>query len=86
MSKSIAQIVESVDLSKPETIQAALIESIGDTGVKAGGKVAILFDPTYPYDGQTGSVVSVDERTGTSKVKFANGSEVNLQSSLLLPI
>ncbi len=84
--RTLSQIVESVDLAKPETIQAALTESIGDTGVKAGGSVAVLFDPTYPYDGQKGTVVSVDDKCGVAKVKFPNGAEVNLQSTLLVPL
>ena len=84
--KSISQIVESVDLKKPATIEQALCESIGDTGVKSGGSVAVLDDPTYPYAGQRGTVVSVDDSHGVAKVKFPNGAEVNLQSTILIPL
>ena len=84
-TKSISQIVESINLSKPETLQRALQEAIGDNGIKAGSKCGVLDDPTWPYAGQVGDVVSVDESHGVAKVKFQNGTEVNLQLNLLFP-
>ena len=86
MSKSISMIAESIDLSKPESVNVALHESLGDNGVKVGSEVSAVDTVTYPYAGQKGKVVSIDEHTGTTKVKFPNGDEVSMQSWMLLPL
>ena len=84
--KSLSQIIESVDINDKDSVHAALHESIGDTGITSGGTVAVLDDPTFAFAGQTGKVVSIDDKKGVAKVQFPNGSEAYLQSTLLIPV
>jgi transcription antitermination factor NusG len=82
--KEASVFIGRVDLKNPATIQEAANEALGLCGLKVGSKVAVLDDPTWPYAGQAGVVTEIDENSGTSKVKMANGIIVNLMTNQLI--
>lgn len=88
IDERIEKAMTQVDLRKPETFQeAANIILTEDAYVKAGETVAIIDDPTYPYSGQKAKVVGpADKGEGWVNVRFDNGTEFPVQSSLLLKL
>lgn len=80
---SIEKLIESVDPKDSDSIKRAVNESLGLT-VKVGSKVAVLDDPTYPFDGQRGVVKAINN--GFAQVEFGNGAKVNLIASQLIPV
>jgi hypothetical protein len=66
------------------SIEEAVGNLLGDAGVKVGAKVAVISDPTFPFDGQKGVIRKMNEDSGTADVEFPNGTTVTLQSSLLI--
>lgn len=62
-------------------------EAVGhllESGVKVGDTVAVVADPTYPFDGIKGVVRSING--GSAEVEFPNGTKAQLQSSLLVTV
>lgn len=82
MSKT-EKLLETLNPADPASVQNAVVESLGLT-VKVGNKVAVLNDPTYPFDGQRGVVKAING--GYAEVEFGNGTKVNLIASLLIPV
>lgn len=84
----IESALETVDLSKPETIQeAANLILSGPTGFKAGSTVAVGEDATYPYSGQKGTSRGPSKKgAGYTDVEFPNGVVLPLQTSLLYAV
>jgi len=84
MSK-VKELIEKIDLGKQSTIDQVLAEAVNDNNVKVGGTVAVVGDPTYPFDGQKGVVKSMEG--GFAQVKFENVAEpVALHINLLIPV
>jgi len=67
------------------SVDEAVNELVSDAGIKFGTTVAVLEDPTYPFDGQKGIVRKIRE-DGYAMVEFDNGAEVPLQISLLVAV
>lgn len=80
------------EIEKISSTDTAALQSLGnvlleDGYVKAGMTVAVVGDPTYPFDGQRGKVKGPSNKSsGLVDVEFANGNIVPLQSSLLVPV
>jgi hypothetical protein len=66
-------------------IKEAVNSLLTDSGIKVGATVAVLQDPTYPFDGQRGIIRKMHEN-GFVDVEFPNGATVPLQSSLLVAL
>jgi hypothetical protein len=66
------------------SVEEAVGNLLGDSGVKVGASVAVLGDPTYPFNGQKGVVRKMSE--GYADVEFPNGAIVPLQCNLLVPV
>ena len=66
------------------TVDEAVGNLLADSGVKVGVSVAVLGDPTYPFNGQKGVVRKMSE--GYAEVEFPNGAFANLQCNLLVPV
>jgi hypothetical protein len=67
------------------SVEEAVNDLVSDAGIKVGTTVAVLGDPTYPFDGQKGVVRKLRE-DGYAVVEFDNGAEVPLQVSLLVAV
>lgn len=67
------------------SVEEAVNKLVSDAGIKAGSDVAVLNDPTYPFDGLKGVVQKIRE-DGYADVKFPNGNVVALQLSLLVAV
>lgn len=84
---TVDNILEKVDPKNRASIQEAASALIGLNNIAEGDTVTITDGSTYPYEGQTGKVVSIDKATGMSKVKFPNNENpVDMITSLLIPI
>lgn len=66
-------------------IDEAVNKLLSASGVTVGATVAVVGDPTYPFDGQKGVIRKVYE-TGFADVEFPNGTTAKLQSSMLVPV
>lgn len=84
MKKTIQETIDRLYTGKLN-VDEAVNELISDAGIKVGSTVAVLEDPTYPFDGQKGIVRKIRE-DGYAMVEFDNGAEVPLQISLLVAI
>lgn len=84
MNNNIPQIIESLCTGKL-SVDEAVNKLVTDAGIKVGTTVAVLEDPTYPFDGQKGVVRKIRE-DGYAIVEFGNGAEVPLQISLLVAV
>lgn len=80
----ISQIIDKMDLKKPDTVQAALAEAMNDTGVKVGTKVAVLGDPTYGLDGAKATVKAING--GFADLEFENKMVAKMHVNLLIPV
>jgi hypothetical protein len=84
VKKTIQETVDRLCEGKL-SVEEAVNELVSDAGIKVGSSVAVLGDPTYPFDGQKGIVRKLRE-DGYALVEFENGTEVPLQVSLLIAI
>lgn len=82
--KSFIQILEGVKPGNAQSVQDVIAEAINDNNVKAGSTVAVVGDPTYPFDGCRGTVKSLNG--GFALVEFKNGTQVNLHVNLLVGV
>jgi hypothetical protein len=84
LEKIISEAVQKVDLKSEASIQEAA-DSIMSNGIKAGSKVIIVDDPTYP-SGTTGKVTGESKKgSGFVDVELINGTVIPCQVSLLYP-
>ncbi len=81
---TMIDFVENRKLNSKEDIALAVMEALGTNDVKVGSTVTVINDPSYPFEGQKGTVKSM--KGGFSLVEFKNGTKVNLQTSLLIPV
>jgi hypothetical protein len=88
IDQKIQEAVAQVDLRKPDTFfRAANAILTEDEYVKSGDSVSPIDDSVYPYEGQLGTVVGPSGKgTGFVDVRFANGTVVPMQSSLLIKV
>jgi len=84
VKKTIQETIDRLCTGKIN-VDEAVNELVSDAGIKVGTTVAVLEDPTYPFDGQKGIVRKIRE-DGYAVVEFDNGSEVPLQISLLVAV
>jgi len=72
---------------KKDSIAEAANMILGDNNVKVGSSVAVINDPTYPFEGARGKVKGESAKgAGFMDVEFENGTVVPLQTSLLIPV
>ena len=76
------QLIEAA--AKPGAIAANILAESMANEVTVGGTVAVVGDPTYPFDGQTGKVKGING--GFADVEFANGIVVPLVISQLVQL
>jgi hypothetical protein len=82
---SVEKLIEKIDLNNQASIDQVLAEAVNDNNVKVGGTVAVIGDPTYPFDGQKGVVKKMEG--GFADVKFDNVAQpVSLHINLLIPV
>lgn len=81
------KVEETITLlcSGKTTVEEAVNSLLGES-VTAGQSVAVIGDPTYPFDGVKGKVKSLSGEGGYAEVEFPNGTIAKLQSSLLIPV
>lgn len=84
MKKTIQETIDRLCTGKI-SVEEAVSNLVSDAGIKVGSSVAVLGDPTYPFDGQKGVVRKLRE-DGYADVEFDNGSTVPLQVSLLIAL
>lgn len=84
----VNEVLARVNVKKPETITEAARVLLADsvTDLKAGTKVAVIDDPTYPAAGQTGKVRGKAAQEGFVDVELANGAVMAMQADLLIPV
>lgn len=85
--KNLTNIInESLQSKKPEAeaIQEAVNQLLGED-ISSGDTVAIIDDPTYPYQGVEGKCKGPSAKgSGFVDVEMPDGVTVPMQSSLLL--
>lgn len=82
----ISDALAKVDLSKPETINAAASEILAESlFFSKGDTICVIDDPTFSYAGQKGKVVS-EVKQGMVDIELENGVTVPMFSNLLLKI
>ena len=67
------------------SIEEAVSTILGDPGIKAGAKVAIIHDPNYGMEGIQGRVKEgTDKTSGMFNVELENGTIIPMMSNLLV--
>jgi hypothetical protein len=84
---NIKQIIaESVSNGSRNYVQEAVNRILGED-VKTGQTVAVIDDVISGYTGAKGKVKSIsDSNPGFAEVELENGTTVQMQSSLLVPV
>lgn len=68
------------------SVQEAVSQILGED-VKTGQQVAIVDDPIYGFSGAKGKVKKIsDSNPGFAEVELENGTSMNMQTSLLVPV
>jgi len=80
---AIEKLLEKIDLGKETSAAEAVAQELAES-LTTGLKVAVIGDPTYPFDGQKGTIKELNN--GFALVEFSNGTKVNLLASLLVPV
>jgi hypothetical protein len=85
--KDIKRIIaESVVKPSKTCVQEAVHQILGED-VKAGNSVAVIDDVISGYTGAKGKVKSIsDSNPGFAEVELENGTTVQMQTSLLVPV
>jgi hypothetical protein len=81
---NVEKLIEKLDVTDKNSIAEVLSEGINDNGVTVGSQVAVVNDPTYPFDGCRGKVKKIN--AGFADVEFANGTVAPLEINLLIPV
>lgn len=81
---TIEQIIEKLDPKNPESVASALAESMNDNNVKVGSKVAVVGHDIYDFDGQAGTVKSINN--GFADVEFGGKMSAPIQVNMLIPV
>jgi hypothetical protein len=80
----IVKIIEKMDPKDQKSVGSALAEAMNNNNVKVGSTVAVVQDPTYPFDGLKGTVLSMEK--GYANVEFDNKIKAELHVNLLIPV
>lgn len=85
--KDIKTIIsESVKTGGRNYVRQAVNQILGED-ITAGKTVAVVDDPISGYNGVKGKVKSIsDANSGFADVELENGTQVKMQTSLLVPI
>lgn len=86
--KDIKQIIAEsvVNGDKKTYVQEAVHQILGED-VKSGQSVAVIDDVISGYTGAKGKVKSIsDSNPGFAEVELENGTTVQMQTSLLVPV
>ena len=79
-------IVESVASGSRNYAQEAVNQILGED-VKSGQTVAVIDDVISGYSGAKGKVKKIsDSNPGFAEVELENGTTIQMQSSLLVPV
>lgn len=79
-------IAESVNSGNRNYVRNAVNQILGE-GIEAGTTVAVVDDPISGFTGAKGKVKSTSEaNAGFVSVELENGTTVQMQSSLLVPV
>lgn len=79
-------IVESMASTKRNFVQEAVNQILGED-ITSGQTVAVVDDPISGYTGAKGKVKSIsDANSGFAEVELENGTRVQMQTSLLVPV
>lgn len=81
-----AIITETLEKPDKNYVQTAVNRILGED-VSVGDSVAVIDDPIYGLSGSKGKVRSISSTNpGFATVALENGTSVNMQTSLLIPI
>lgn len=79
-------IAESMASTKKNFVQEAVNQILGED-ITTGKTVAVVDDPISGYTGAKGKVKSIsDANSGFAEVELENGTKVQMQTSLLVPV
>jgi hypothetical protein len=79
-------ITEAVQTGGKKYVQAAVHQILGED-ISAGQTVAVVDDPISGFTGSRGKVKSIsDANSGFASVELENGTQVLMQTSLLVPV
>lgn len=85
--KDIKKIIaESLQSGGRSYVQEAVNQILGED-ISTGQTVAVVDDPISGYTGAKGKVKSIsDANAGFADVELENGTQVKMQTSLLVPV
>lgn len=79
-------IAESTQSGRKNFVQESVNKILGED-VSVGQTVAVVDDPIHGFSGAKGKVRSIsDANPGFAKITLENGSEIDMQTSLLVPV
>jgi len=85
--KDIKKIIaESVQKNSKDCVREAVHQILGED-ISTGQTVAVVDDPISGMTGAKGKVKSIsDANSGFAQVELENGTQVQMQTSLLVPV
>lgn len=84
--KDIRQIISETQNGGKQSIQEAVNQILGED-VKVGQSVAVIDDPISGYSGAKAKVKKIsDSNPGFAECELENGTSVQMQTSLLVPV
>lgn len=85
--KDIKKIItESVQNGGKDYVRSAVHQILGED-ISAGQTVAVVDDPISGFSGAKGKIKSIsDANPGFASVEMENGTTVQMQTSLLVPV
>lgn len=86
--KDIKKIIaESVTAGKGKNYVKTAVHQILGEDIQSGQTVAVVDDPISGFTGAKGKVKSIsDSNPGFAKIELENGTQVDMQTSLLVPV
>ena len=79
-------ITESVQSGSKNYVREAVCQILGED-IAAGQKVAVIDDPISGYSGARATVKKIsDSNPGFAECELENGTQVMMQTSLLVPV
>lgn len=79
-------VTEALATGGKGAVRVAVNRLLGED-VKTGQTVAVVDDPISGFTGAKGRVASIsDTNSGFAEVELANGTRIQMQTSLLVPV